>query len=116
MSGHHGAADSSAFGPRTQLHIVSLPYPAPMCLNRLPLLQLCVEESREDITHQIAGADVHPCVFVHLSAKEPAAIGSFLADDFRPPDQSGIVDQQRAALATTDVLRFVKTLCSQSSE
>ncbi len=77
-------------------------------------LQLRQQEGRQDIGRQVAGADVHPGVLVHLAAEEAAAVGAFLADDLGALDVAWVVDQQRAALAAGEVLGLVEALGGQA--
>ena len=73
------------------------------------LLQLGGEVRRDHFPGQERRSDVDPGVLVHLAPEELAPVGPLLADDLRPGGHRRIVDQQRAALAGDDVLRFVKT-------
>lgn len=43
-------------------------------------------------------------IFVDLTTEELAAVGAFLADDFRPIDQSRIVHQRRTTFAAGGIV------------
>ncbi len=79
-------------------------------------LELRQEEGCQEIGGQVAGADIHPGVFIYLAAEEAAAIGAFLSDDLGAFHILGVVDQQGAALAAGEVLGLVKALRCQAAE
>ena len=57
-----------------------------------------------------AGTDIHPRVFVDLTAKKTTAVRTLLADDFSSFNISRIIDEQGAPFTTTEVFCFVKAL------
>ena len=116
MGRHDGAANSTFLRPVAQVLVIILPNALPLRLDGLPCFQLGVEKGRQHVAHHITRADVHPGIFVHLSAKKPAAIGPFLANDLGALNQTRVVDEQRAAFAAGDVLGFMKTLGCQTAE
>src|SRR5208282_6621408 len=113
---HHGAANPAFLRPVAQVLVVILPNALPLRLDGLPYFQLGVEKGRQDVTHHITRANVHPGIFVHLSPKEPAAIRPLFTNDLGPLNQTRVVDEQRAALAAGDILCFMETLGSQTAE
>ena len=90
--------------------------PAARRLDGLPLLKLGEEERGQDIGHQVAGADIHPGVFIHLAAEEAAAVGALFAEDFGPLDVALIVDEQGTAFAAGEILGFVEALGGHAAE
>ena len=99
-----------------QVLVIIFPDALPLRLDGLPDFQLGVEKGRQDVTHHITRTHVHPGIFVHLTAKEPAAVRPLFPNDFRPFNQPRIIDEQRAALAAGDVLGFMKTLGRQAAK
>src|SRR5260370_13057748 len=85
--------------PGGQCPVISVPEVLALALNRRPVLQLGVEESRQNVGQEVAGAEVHPSVLVHLSSKEAGTIGSLLPDDLRPFQIPELVDHPSAAFA-----------------
>src|SRR5262249_59021110 len=114
--GRRGRADVVARRPLRQGAMVNLPKLTPPLLNLRPDFKLRKEEGGQNVRWQVARADVHPSVFVHLAAEEARAVGALFADDLRALDVVGIVDQQRTALAAGDVLGLVKTLGRERTE
>ena len=79
-------------------------------------LELCKQEGGQEIGRQKARADVHPCVLVDFAAKETRAIGALFSQYLGSADERRIIDDERSALATGDVLRFVKAERGQRAE
>src|SRR5450830_1178052 len=93
------------------------------CANRFafgldfgPSFKLGAKQSGHQFRGQIAGADIHPGVLIHLPAEESAAVGAFFADDFSPVIEDRVVDQQSAAFTGAHILGLVETLSGQSAE
>jgi len=80
------------------------------------LFELRKEIRRKHVGEQVAGTDIDPRVFVDLSAKELAAIRSLFANNLSTLGQRRIIDDERAALAATDILRLMKALRRQRRE
>src|ERR1035437_2868075 len=116
MVRHDRTGNAPVLGPTAQVMVVILPYLLPRGLDARPNFQLRVQEGRQHVTHHIARPDIDPRILVHLSAEKPAAIRALLADDFGPLDQGRVIDEQRAALAASNVLGFMETLRSQAAE
>src|ERR1019366_10394025 len=102
--------------PTGEFRMVALPDAAALDLNAIPYLELCKEECGQHVAHDIAGADIHPRIFVHLTAKKSRPVGALLTDDLGTLDELVVVDEQRATLATGDVFGFVKTLGRQRAK
>src|SRR6201999_3423118 len=88
--------------------VIAAPDRDPLGRDALRLLQLRPQERRRDLARQERGSDVLPGVFVDLAAKEPAAVGAFLAHDLGGLHQFAIVDEQGAAFTGKDVLGLVE--------
>jgi hypothetical protein len=84
--------------------VVVLPVVQAAAQDVVALLQLRIQEGRDQPAGEAGRADIDPGVLVHLTAQEGAAAGDLLADDLGPLDPRAIVDQQRATLAGDDVL------------
>ena len=80
----------------------------PVRLNRLERLQLRKQHRRVEVAHQVARADAAPGVLVHLATQELAPIRALLPHHLGAVKQRCIVDDERPALATGEVLRRVK--------
>src|SRR5574341_2081787 len=87
-----------------------------MRLDFLTLLKLAVEKRRQNIGWKVGGTEVHPGVFVHLAAEEAGAVGAFLADDLGALDKFPVIDNQRAAFSTGEVLSLMEGLGSHDAE
>src|SRR6266576_731634 len=96
--------------------VVILPDSLPRRLNQLGRLQLRVKERRENLGRQVTGADIYPVVLIHFAAEETAPICSFLANNFCALDILPIINQKRAALAASKILRLMKTLRRQTAK
>jgi hypothetical protein len=75
--------DRSAFAlsPLTEFDRIALPHCVPKGLNLFELAQLGVEDCRTQLTHEVAGTDVDPGIFIDLSAEESGSIRAFLPDN-----------------------------------
>lgn len=98
--------DAAGLRQRQEAVIVLLPQCQTALVDAFRHFQLAPQVSGLQVRHQIAGTDVAPGIFVHLTTEELAAVGALLADDFRPIDQSRIVHQRRAAFAAGGVVWF----------
>src|ERR1700734_3678542 len=78
---NHGKPDPVALSPSGQVPGIRSPDPAPTLLNIFASFQLSTQERSQKIRGKEARTDVHPGIFVHLTAKETAAIGAFFAQD-----------------------------------
>src|SRR5580700_3012237 len=94
--------------PVLEMNIIVLPDSGSRGLHLLPGFQLGVENRRQNVGRQIAGSDIHPRVLIDLAPEETAAIGPFLPDDLSTIDIARVVNHQRSALPTSEVLRLVK--------
>src|SRR5690242_16583557 len=103
-------------GPIAKAGVVALPDLLAPALDLLARLELPEENGREQVRREIAGADVHPRVFVDQAAEETAAVCAFLADDLGSLHERRIVDQQCTALAAAEVLRLVEAEGGKGSE
>src|SRR6266446_10827304 len=88
--------------------MVAVPVRKPPCGDALRMLELSPKEGGRDFARQKGGADILPGILVDLAAKEPAAIGAFLTHDLGTIHQFGIIHQEAAAFARTDILGFMK--------
>src|ERR1700759_2242064 len=102
------AAQHAALLERGKHIVIAAPDREPVGRDPFGLLQLGPQERRRDLARQERGSDVLPGIFVDLAAKEPAAVGAFLAHDLGGLDQFAIVDEQAAALAGNSVLGFLQ--------
>src|SRR6516162_11801628 len=103
-------------GPVGQFKGITFPDMPPPGLNAWPNFQLGEKKRRQHVAHDIAGANIHPGVLVHLSSEKHAAVGTFLTNDLGALDVGRIVDQQRTAFSATDVFCLVKTLYPKFAE
>jgi len=108
VRGHHRAAQSSFAFQRRGPGVVLIPQRQAARGDVVGRCHLCGQEGGGDLARQIGRADVHPSVLVHLAAKEPAAVGAFLADDLRSFGEIAVTTEQGATLAANDVLGFVE--------
>src|SRR5687767_8646369 len=97
-------------GPLSKVRVVIIPDLPATVLNLIPCLQLGKEKSRKNVGGQVTRAQIHPGIFINLTAEEATAIGSFLANDLCTLYMLRIVNKQRPTFATTEVLGFMKTL------
>ena len=63
-------------GPIRQMLAVEVPDLLAVALDLLALFQLGQQEGCQDVRRQVARADIHPGVLVHLAAEETAAVGA----------------------------------------
>ncbi len=96
--------------------VIVAPDASPLTLDLISGLQLGIQKGRQDVGGQIARTNVHPGIFVHLTAEEAAAVGAFFTNDLSALDKARGVDQSRAALAAGEILGFVETLGGQAAE
>src|SRR5436190_1665351 len=73
------------------------------------MFKLRTEKGRQQVRRQIARADIDPGVLVDFAAEKPASVRSLFPKDLGPLIEVGIVDQQRAAFAATEILGFMET-------
>ena len=96
--------DAAGLCQRQEAVVVLLPQCQTALVDAFRHFQLAPQVSGLQVRHQIAGTDVAPGIFIDLATEELAAVGAFLADDFRPIDQGRIVHQRRAAFAAGGVV------------
>src|SRR5690349_20830012 len=100
--------DTICVGPAGQLARVGFPDFSSPRLNLIALFELCPEERCQQIGREIARANVYPGILVHLAAKKSASIGSLFPKNFGAFVKPRIIDQQRAAFSTREILGLVK--------
>src|SRR6266550_7371292 len=96
--------------------VIIMPNPPSLVLNLISRFKLRIKKRRQKIRWQVTRPQVQPRVLIHLPAKEAAAVGSFLSNDLGAIEVSRIVDDQRAAFATGEILGLVKALSRQAAE
>ena len=67
MPGHVGKADALALGPHGEFFLVKLPYALSALLDLISRFELGAEESGQNLGGEVAGAHIHPGVFVGLA-------------------------------------------------
>src|SRR5271166_2720815 len=105
-----GQPHTTGSSPVGEFKVVTFPDLPPPGLNAWPDFQLRKKKRRQDVAHDIAGANIHPSVLVYLASEKQAAVGAFLTNDLGALDIGRIVDEQRTAFAASDVFGLVKTL------
>src|ERR1700722_2615391 len=105
-----GQPHTTGSGPVRKFKGVTFPDLLPPGLNAWPDFQLSKKKRRQHVAHDIAGTEINPRVLVHLPSEKQAAVGAFLANYLGALEVDWIVDEQRAALAASDVLCLVETL------
>ena len=85
-------------------------------LNFIFRFELSEQECCKQIGEKVTRPDVHPCIFIDLTAEETAPVRPLLPDDFRPVDILWFVDDEGASLSAHEILRFVKALHGQIAE
>src|SRR5580700_3176267 len=116
MVGHVGQPNASRSCPVAKVIGVVGPHAASYTLDVFASLELRPQECAEKIGREKARTNVHPGVFVYLPSKETAPVRPFFAKYFGPFHVTGVVNQQGASLAATDVLRLMKTQGCQRPE
>src|SRR3954469_19109959 len=96
--------------------LVVLPERAPLALDLFEFFELCEQKNRQQLAEDVAGADVNPCVFVHLAAEETTPVGALITDDLRALDERRIVEDECTTFAAADVFRFMKAQRCHRSE
>src|SRR6266576_2867427 len=96
------------FGPGSQLAGVGFPNLLSLRLNLIAVFELCAEERRQQVRWQIARPDIYPGVLVHLAAEKSASIGSLFPKNFGALVKLRVIDQQRAAFSTREILGLVE--------
>src|SRR3954452_21786534 len=81
MRRNNTKSDVNCSRPVAQMIVIILPHALAPALNTFPRFDLGIQKRSENIRRQIAGSHIYPCVFVHLAAKEPAAIRALLANN-----------------------------------
>lgn len=94
--------------------VIGVPEGFTPLLDDLPALKLSVEKSSQHVAHHITGADINPAV-LHLATKKIRSVGALLANDFRALNEIRPINEQCAALATSDILGLVEALGSKGT-
>ena len=77
------------------------------------MLKLRTEKGRQQVRRQIARPHIYPRIFVHLTAKKSASVGSFFPKNFCAFVKLLIIDQQRAPLAGDVLEKADRTVDAQ---
>ena len=85
-------------------------------LDSLALFQLAIKIRRKNIGWQERRTDIHPRIFIHLSAEEAGTVGPFFTDDLGALRQRRIIDQQCAAFPAAKVFCLMEGLSRQRTE
>src|SRR6266850_3294978 len=101
---HEGKLHAVIAGPIFKVIEIILPDSFAPGLNTLTGFKLSIKEGCENIRRQVTRSDVHPCVLVHLTAEETAAIGSLFANNLGTFDILRIVNQQGSAFTASEIL------------
>ena len=96
--------DTPGARQRQQRIIVVLPQGQALLVDALRRFQLRPQIGGLQVGHQIAGANIAPGIFIHQTAKELAAVGTFFTNDLRAFHQCAIVDKRRPALTAGGVV------------
>ena len=99
-----------------QVFAVGLPAGHAVVENLLRVLEFGVEVCRVELARQVARAQFHPGVLVHLAAVELHAVRALLADYFRVVGELLVFDEDGPAFAHAVVLCLVVAVAAEIPE